>query len=365
VEVHISEARLKLRDFSEAAAPCRSIDLTVRHSPIHVVDLADLDPVVASLHSLICRSWDSRQSSLIGASVLSRMSQLTALHLASEDLGGEEPWGFLAKMTGLQQLHLSVSASGDPSPLSALTRLSSLKLQSLTREADGQSPFSFSSLRPLNALQHLKVLHLYGHACAATSLEGLAGLSNQKLRSRHGLGDTGGGFKCLEEAGPGVVDLFIGDAQHLVSFTGVGACTGIQKLSLANCQVPSLQPLAGLGSLEQLEVYFCSVTSLDSLDSMSLQSVSLRYCNYLTHLSGAQHFSALKSLEVLHCGLTSLQPLSQLWEGLERLRVSGCHSVQEEVLELPHVQPSADVVAANSNVREVVLAGGVRIVCIR
>jgi hypothetical protein len=63
---------------------------------------------------------------------------------------------------------------------------------------------------------------------------------------------------------------------------------------------------------------------------------------------------------VTHSGVTSLQPLSQLGEGLQILRVYGCTGVQEEVLELPHVQPTADVDVSCSNLREVVLAGGVR-----
>jgi hypothetical protein len=38
--------------------------------------------------------------------------------------------------------------------------------------------------------------------------------------------------------------------------------------------------------------------------------------------------------------------------------------VEEEVLELPHVQPTAYVDVSHSNVKEVVLAGGVRLACI-
>jgi hypothetical protein len=40
-----------------------------------------------------------------------------------------------------------------------------------------------------------------------------------------------------------------------------------------------------------------------------------------------------------------------------------CNGVQEEVLELPHVQATAVVILNYSNVREVVLAGGVRLAC--
>jgi hypothetical protein len=43
---------------------------------------------------------------------------------------------------------------------------------------------------------------------------------------------------------------------------------------------------------------------------------------------------------------------------LQKLRVYKCKRVQEEVLELPHVQRSAYVVVTDSNVKKVVLAGG-------
>jgi hypothetical protein len=45
---------------------------------------------------------------------------------------------------------------------------------------------------------------------------------------------------------------------------------------------------------------------------------------------------------------------------LQKLVVKQCSAVQEEVLELPNIQPTADVVVEYSNVREVVLAGGLR-----
>jgi hypothetical protein len=64
------------------------------------------------------------------------------------------------------------------------------------------------------------------------------------------------------------------------------------------------------------------------------------------------------------CGVTSLQPLSQLGEGLQELVVYGCGEVQDEVLELPHVQPTSVVIVNGSNMREMVLAGGIRPPCI-
>jgi hypothetical protein len=65
-------------------------------------------------------------------------------------------------------------------------------------------------------------------------------------------------------------------------------------------------------------------------------------------------------LDVMFCDVTSLEPLSQLGEKLQQLMVIGCTKVQGKVLKLPHVQPTAHVVVQDSNVEEVVLAGGVR-----
>jgi hypothetical protein len=73
---------------------------------------------------------------------------------------------------------------------------------------------------------------------------------------------------------------------------------------------------------------------------MSLQSLSLKRGNSLTELAGVEHLSALKSVMVSECGVTSLQPLSQLGKGLQRLIVELCKDVQEEVLEMPHVLPT-------------------------
>jgi hypothetical protein len=112
--------------------------------------------------------------------------------------------------------------------------------------------------------------------------------------------------------------------------------------------------------MRQLEVSACALSSLEDLDSMSLQSLGLYHCSSLTLLSGVEHLSALKSLQVMDCEVTSLQPLSELREGLQKLEVCRCKTVQEEVLELPRVQPTGSVVVYDSNVREVVLAGGVR-----
>jgi hypothetical protein len=358
VEVDISNDRLTLREFSEAAAPCRSIDLTIWHA-YQVVDLADLAPVADSLQSLTCENHADR-GYLRGSSAFSSMSQLADLHLAREEFGNEEPWHYLAMLTSLQQLELlDVSARGDPSPLSALTGLTCLNLGSHGFEADNHTPFSFSSLQPLSTLRQLKLLHLGGHACAATSLQGLSGLRNLELLEVDSF--YGSKFVDLEGISPGLIELSIGFAPVLVSLAGMEGCTRLEKLTLSDCRgVSSLQPLMGLSSMTQLAASHCGVTSLEGLNSMAFQSLSLTCCLSLIHLSGIEHLSALKKLEVIDCGVTSLQPLSQLGQGLEKLSVLYCRGVQEEVLELPNVQQTSRVDVRYSKVKEVVLARGVR-----
>jgi hypothetical protein len=355
-EVRVSSDRLKLRRFSEAAAACRSSDLTIRHEPHHLVDLADLQPVAGSLQRLTCKpDWDC--GILRGTRALTTMSQLTTLQLDLEDLGNEEPWRALVKLTSLQQLSLTVHAIGDPSPLSALTGLTNLDLRSLSRAADVRTPFSFSSLQPLSTLQRLKMLRVGEHAYAATSLRGLAGLSN--LQSLD-IDAHDGTLVSLVGISPGVTELSISTASDPFSLSGIERCTDIEKLSLYSCVLSTLEPLKGLINMTEFKVCHCTLTSLAGLSSMALQSLCLSHCFALANLSGVELLSALKSLKVAYCGVTSLQPLSQLREGLQKLTVHYCTCVQEEVLELPHVQLTADVQVSCSNVKEVVLAGGVR-----
>jgi Leucine-rich repeat (LRR) protein len=356
VEVDFDESKWKLRELSEAAAACRSIDLTIMQTESQV-DLADLGPVAASLRHLTCQaSMYSFWGSLRGTTAFTSMSQLTSLHLALELIEGEEPWASLASLTGLQELYLEMSATGDPSPFSALTGLTSLKVWSIDELE--QPPFRFSSLQPLSTLRQLQVLDLRHSACDATSLQGLAALSNLKqlvLMSCTTLGK----LRSLEGISPGLIEFSIGGQSDLLSLAGLECCTSLEKLSLHSCGVSCLQPLRGLGSLKHLKMSRCSVTSLEGLNGMSLQSLSLQSCNYLTQLSGVENLSALKSLEVYHCVVTSLQPLSQLGEGLQKLLVDWCSRVRDKVLKLPHVRPTAHVVVRYSKVKEVVLAGGV------
>ena len=121
--------------------------------------------------------------------------------------------------------------------------------------------------------------------------------------------------------------------------------------------------VSALGSLDRLCIGLCPFSSLHGMAGnlcMCLKSLNLRSCGQLRQLCGIEGFSALEQLEIEGRGLTSLQPIGQLVGGLRMLYVRFCHSVQEEVLELPHIQPTANVEIEYSNVKEVVLAGVIR-----
>jgi Leucine-rich repeat (LRR) protein len=203
-------------------------------------------------------------------------------------------------------------------------------------------------------MEQLETLELQGYACKASSLQGLAGLS--KLEEL----DLGvySGLESLEGIGPGVAVLSIEGADNLVTLAGIERCSSMKRLSLYNCGVSSLQPLRDLSSLEDLEVCNNCITSLQGLRGTSLRSLCRSFCDILRNLSGVEQLIRLSCLVVVDCGVTSLQPISQL--GLQTLSVRDCSGVQEEVLELPHVQTSAHVDVLNSGeLRKVVLAGGV------
>jgi hypothetical protein len=141
--------------------------------------------------------------------------------------------------------------------------------------ADSELHFTLSSLQPLSTLQQLELLHLWDHACTATSLQGLAGLSNLKvLRLEFDADD--GRLRTWEGISPGViyVSISVVDSGY-VSLVGIQGCTSIKELSLNRlCCLPSfLQPLGGSSGLKLLQLDGCSMTSLEGLNSMSLESL--------------------------------------------------------------------------------------------
>ena len=120
--VQIQENGLKLEDFCEAAAACRSVDFTVQGYPAEPINMSAFHPMAGSLVRLKLRSAPPVTRKLESVISLSLLSQLTSLSLVNFNFGAEQPWIHLAALTDLKQLTLHGAASGDPS----LTGLSSL-----------------------------------------------------------------------------------------------------------------------------------------------------------------------------------------------------------------------------------------------
>jgi hypothetical protein len=282
-----------------------------------------------------------------GFEALSNLTQLTSLSINDYFLyqyvtERKDLWQALATLTRLQHLDCnSIVCDIDPSPLSALTALTSLQLDS--KQLDVQHPlyglygaqyFSFSSLQPLSTLQQLEVLDLQGCSCTATSLQGLGALPRLKD-----------------------VDL---RCERLVTLQGVGPVVSSPLAKDADHAGLIVTP-----ALESLHIWGAQITSLSGLEGLSncLFSLTLVYRPKLSSLSGVEGISTLHKLLVSSCGLTSLQPLATFGrkqkepETIE-IGIDNCGKVEEEVLELPYVPAAASVVILDSNVKEVVVAGG-------
>jgi Leucine-rich repeat (LRR) protein len=354
---------LALRELCEAAAPCRSLALSVTHIP--ALDLAHLAAVAHSLHELDVTA--DQFPHVRGFSTISGLSQLTCLSMSHASLPDQDPWAVLAEMTNLKNLSLAVYAYGDPSALSALIGLTSLQLTTRPGQQDwnGVPFYSLSSLQPLSRLQQLEVLHLEGCCRNVTSLHDLAGLSKlSKLDLIHMTA-----LESLQGVSTAVTELRIAKAKGLGSLVELSPLVLLEKLALHHCGITSLAPLAsGLSKLKSLDILNCPVTSMAGLHGPTLgtclQSLSLMFCNDLRDLSGIEELQALLEVDISLCGgISSLQPIGKLGNRLQKLWVKGCDTAGDEVLQLPHVQPTADVWLKNMNVREVVLAGGSVVKC--
>ena len=343
----------------EPVAACKAVCLSVLRSPVTPLDLTNLAPMVGSLVELRFNNDYIGGGNLSQLSTFSSLSHLTKLHIQNEDFTAEDLWGPLAGLRNLKQLSLEVAASGDPAPLSALTALSSLQLRN--PNIGGVPRFSFSSLQPLSTLQQLEVLELHQRACTSTSLQGLGGLSKlTRLVLAHA-----NNLVSLDGVSTSLRSLSITDATALECLTAVEPLSLIEELDFNDCDsLASLPSLASLGRLTSLLLFDCdSLSSLEGLEgaaSTCLRSLRLLSCQNLIQVSAIAKLQALQGLEMFGCGVTSLQPLAGLPKGMRRVMLHECISVQEDVLELPHVQPTAAVFVRDCNVKEMVLAGGVR-----
>jgi Leucine-rich repeat (LRR) protein len=348
VGINITSNGLALRELCEAAAPCRSLALYInQHLTPNRADLRDLAAVAGNLRDL--NLVMPLYSPLHGFSAISGLSQLTRLCMDNGVLPElPDPWALVAELKNLKSIFLAVTTRGDPSALSGLTGLTSLELVSrpkMTVDYLQRGPFfNFSSLHPLSTLQELEVLRLEACCMAVTSLHGLAGLSKlQKLNLCNMLS-----LMSLQGASTAVTEMRITEASGVKTLAELGPLVSLERLSLSRCGITSLAPPPkGLSKLKILVVSQC----------FGFRNTGLR-C-----LSGIEELQALQEVTIDTCRISSLEPIGRLSNGLQKLWVRNCPGVQEEVLQLPYVQPTADVRLDGSNVQEVVLAGGTVVKC--
>ena len=308
-------------------------DQPLWEQPLHqLCPITDLDITLRSDHDVFL-SEAPFVAQCQWLSAITCLSKLTRLRMTGIDVTAEELWAALAGLVSLRVLEIDAVACGDPSALSALTGLTFLSLGVCGSQGVEAVPYSFSSLQPLSNLQQLEELNLVGCAGGATSLHASSGLS--RLTSLVVTGPNE--LRSLKGLSTAVKDLLIMSASRLVSLSGVSSLVCLESLCIAGCGIACLCPLAGL---------------------KSLQSLHVTECKDLKELSGLEGMSMLQHLEVERCGVADLQPLASLGASLTCLVIRDCNDVEDQVVQLPHVQPNADVNIQCSNVREVVLAGG-------
>ena len=263
--------------------------------------------------------------------------------IARFDLGKEMNMVALDHVAGsLVQLHLEnivmIRNVENVSSLALLSQLSSLRLQEV--DFGAEEPWIH-----LVGLTNLKQLSLW--VAAPGDCSGLSALTRP---SSLALRSYGVDHEDLE-----VIPYTFSSLQPLSTLQQ------LEELELHEeaCSATSLHGLAELSSLKTLMLEGPMLKSLQGI-STGLTSLAIERAPQLVSLAGFEGLTALQQLSLFECGVTSLQPIGQLVGGLKELKVTNCYSVQEDVLELPHIQPTADVSVEDSNVEEVVLAGGVR-----
>ena len=354
--VYLSTHYWSLQRFIAAAAPCQSLSVRLLYDedvPLKFSCIADVAHSLVSLHL----EFDE----LTGITALTCLTRLSALALEGYS-EIEEPWVSLASLTGLSTLSLRVSTQGDPSPLSALTGLRSMLLaEGRFSDLHEEPLFAFSSLQPLSTMLQLECHDLGSHCCAATSLEGLSGLSSLRKLSIRGSNE----LCSLEGLSASLTSLEVAYVGGLNSLEGMEHAVQLQHLSIDRCSITSLQSLAALRSLASLVVsedgvhggHFVSLEGVEGLSSC-LQRLSLASCSNLSSLLGLEKLSVLQALSVTACGITSLQPLADMNVGLTSLCVQECRNVQEDVLVLPGIQCTARGQINRSNVKMVFMRDG-------
>ena len=247
-----------------------------------------------------------------GATDLSPLSDLTAmefLHLSNAEITDLSP---LTGMSHLKELYLTDgdlpdSKISDLSPLSGLTELETLRIPSVSEISD---------LSPLSGLTALKTLAVNGISYSGvgkiTSLEPLANLKNLEVISLNVDSETGvdltplAGLTHLRE-------LTFGGAVHMDSLEVFSSMTEMEELVLhatnSNyCSASDLSAFSHMAKLQRLSISVDGLTSLTGLESLrELLEIELysdgSTCTTLQPLAGLE---SLQSVTISLRGTRSL-----------------------------------------------------------
>ena len=282
---------------------------------------ADILPL-AEMTSLKKLQLDGNQ--LTDLSPLADLIQLEVLHLGGDARGNEslQDLSPLAGLTHLKELYLPASSLSDLSPLANLTGLECLAL----REGEAHTS-GVTDLSPLAGLTQMRDLYLM--AGSLDSLEFLSGMTQLESLRIHVTGKSSvqdlsplsslTSLKRLElpaTTGDGCIDI-----------SPIASLTSLEDFQFG-CNIPSLEPLRGLVSLNTLvlndqpgraEGQFQSLEPLAGLENLT--SLTIR-AGGVTDLSPLAGLHKLQFLTLHTPAATDLSPLSGL-DGLVNLSVDG------------------------------------------
>ena len=282
---------------------------------------ADILPL-AEMTSLKKLQLDGNQ--LTDLSPLADLIQLEVLHLGGDARGNEslQDLSPLAGLTHLKELYLPASSLSDLSPLANLTGLECLAL----REGEAHTS-GVTDLSPLAGLTQMRDLYLM--ASSLDSLEFLSGMTQMESLRIHVTGKSSvqdlsplsslTSLKRLElpaTTGDGCIDI-----------SPIASLTSLEDFQFG-CNIPSLEPLRGLVSLNTLvlndqpgraEGQFQSLEPLAGLENLT--SLTIR-AGGVTDLSPLAGLHKLQFLTLHTPAATDLSPLSGL-DGLVNLSVDG------------------------------------------
>jgi hypothetical protein len=127
---------------------------------------------------------------------------------------------------------------------------------------------------------------------------------------------------------------------YTVDFSPLAGCV-LQEISLYRCMISDLSPLGTCAHLKKLS--FLEGTSLSDLNQLQgcaaqLHELNISNSHYLLSLEGIQACGKLQVLNMAHCSVESLAPLSRC-ALLKKVNMVGCEYIMHGCNNVPSVEP--------------------------